>query len=93
MTAVGMTSIGIICFTCDKLTINFEIFYYIRSMNQRIQEKIAQYKKAAKGHGNPSVANKRGAAHPDGLAKVIRSKKDADNFMAELNSVVKRANK
>jgi hypothetical protein len=62
-------------------------------MNQSIQEKIEQFKKIAKGHTDKSLSNHPEPVRADGLAKVIRSKKDADNFMAELNSIVKRANK
>jgi len=77
----------------DNPAINFKIFNYICSMNQRIQEKISKYKRTAKSHGDVSVPNHAGAVRADGLTKVIRSKKDADNFMAELNNLVKRANK
>jgi hypothetical protein len=62
-------------------------------VNQSIQEKIEQYKKIAKNDRANSLPNQPSPARADGLAKVIRSKKDADNFMAELNSIVKRANK
>jgi hypothetical protein len=62
-------------------------------MNQRLQDKIAHYRKTAKSHRSASVSNGSEPVRTDGLAKVIRSKKDADTFMAELNSAVKRAGK
>jgi hypothetical protein len=62
-------------------------------VNQRLQNKIAQYKRTAKSHRSASVSNGPSPVRADGLAKVIRSKKDADTFMAELNSAVKRAGK
>jgi hypothetical protein len=94
MIVIGTIFIGITCFNCDKTGLVFSnLFNYICNMNQGIQEKIEQFKKMAKGHSDKSLPDQLGPARGDGLAKVIRSKKDADNFMAELNSVVKRANK
>jgi hypothetical protein len=61
-------------------------------MNQKIQTKIDQYKKFAKVRAADSApAQKATPQRMDGLAKVIRSKKEADSFMAELNNVVKKA--
>ncbi|SHL99389.1 hypothetical protein [Chitinophaga sp. CF418] len=61
-------------------------------MNQKIQKKIDQYKKLAKGKIADAVTvQKSRPQRIDGLSKVIRSQKDADNFMAELNSIIKRA--
>ncbi len=60
-------------------------------MNKSIQHKIDQYRKMAKSQGNNGVSSNSGAERIDGLAQVIRSKKDADDFMAELKNVVKRA--
>ena len=60
-------------------------------MNQRIQQKIDQYRKIAKSQVINTVPPQSKSTRTDGLAKVIRSKKDADNFMAELNSVIKQA--
>ena len=60
-------------------------------MNQLLQKKIALYKEAAKSRKNTSVTNQPDATRTDGLAKVIRSKKDADTFMAELDDIIKRA--
>jgi hypothetical protein len=60
-------------------------------MNQNIQQKIDQYKKTAQSQGsNPKPAQSK-SVRIDGLAQVIRSQKDAENFMAELKSIVKRA--
>lgn len=59
-------------------------------MDKQIQKKIEDYKKLA-GSGqkvSPREAIK-GAA--DSLSKVIRSKKEADQFMAELNGITGRA--
>lgn len=61
-------------------------------MNQKIQKKIDQYKKFAKGRvADSTSAPEVRPQRIDGLGKVIRSKKEADSFMAELNSIVKRA--
>lgn len=60
-------------------------------MNQRIQQKIDQYRKIAKSQIINTVPTQSKSSRTDGLAKVIRSQKDADNFMAELNSVIKQA--
>jgi hypothetical protein len=60
-------------------------------MKQSIQQKIDQYKKAAQNQvGNSKPAQSK-SVRVDGLAQVIRSQRDAENFMAELKSVVKRA--
>jgi hypothetical protein len=58
-------------------------------MHQRIQEKLATYKASAKSQGKVSEGNLATAGPADGLSKVIRSKKDADDFMAALNGVKK----
>lgn len=61
-------------------------------MNQNIQQKIDQYKKAARtNQGGELKAVQSKSVRVDGLAQVIRSQKDAENFMAELRSIVKRA--
>lgn len=61
-------------------------------MNPKIQQKIDQYKKIAQRNqgGNPKPVQAK-SVRVDGLAQVIRSQKDAENFMAELKSLVKRA--
>jgi hypothetical protein len=61
-------------------------------MTQDIQDKIEQFKKIAKKGTSKSRPNQPQPARADSLAKVIRSKKDADDFMAELNSIFKRTN-
>lgn len=60
-------------------------------MKQSIQRKIDEYKKTAQSQGsNPKPVPSK-SVRIDGLAQVIRSQKDAENFMAELKSIVKRA--
>jgi hypothetical protein len=58
-------------------------------MNQRLQEKLAKYKASAKSDRKGSAGHSAVAGPADGLSKVIRSKKDADDFMAALNGVEK----
>lgn len=60
-------------------------------MNQRIQNKISEYKKMASSHKGHVVSSSLTSGRPDSLSTVIRSKKDADEFMAELESAVKRS--
>ncbi|SEV91064.1 hypothetical protein SAMN05428988_0363 [Chitinophaga sp. YR573] len=61
-------------------------------MNQNIQHKIDQYKKVAqRSQGSNPKPMQSKSVRVDGLAQVIRSQKDAENFMAELKSIVKRA--
>lgn len=60
-------------------------------MNQRVQHKIEEYRRMAgsqKGHVAPSRSVN---TRQDSLAMVIRSKKDADEFMTELDNIVKRS--
>ena len=59
-------------------------------MDQRIQEKLAEYKKKAKSQGG-NVGPKTRSTRIDSLSQVIRSKKEADIFMAELESAFERA--
>lgn len=62
-------------------------------MEKRIQEKIDKYKKAAKSQPPLTAEHVRHAADDlltdDSLSKVIRTKKDADNFMNELDRLTK----
>lgn len=60
-------------------------------MKQSILQKIEQYKKIARAKGGDLKPVKSKSVRVDSLAKVIRSQKDAENFMADLNSIVKRA--
>lgn len=60
-------------------------------MNQRIQHKIDEYKKIASSHKGQTVSSHSISNRHDSLATVIRSKKDAVEFMAELESAVKRS--
>lgn len=59
-------------------------------MNKNIQDKIDQFKKMAKTQGNKSVSSPVRAGQTDSLSQVIRSKKDADDFMAQVNAIIKR---
>jgi hypothetical protein len=60
-------------------------------MNKGIQQKMAQYKKTAGSHsGNTAPTNSRSTRN-DSLSKVIRSQKEADNFMAEVESAFQRS--
>ena len=60
-------------------------------MNKAIQQKMEQYKKMAGSHtGNATPANSRSTRN-DTLSKVIRSKKEADDFMAEVESAFQRS--
>lgn len=60
-------------------------------MNQRIQDKIEEYKKMASSHkGHVSFPHST-TARKDSLGTMIRSKKDAEEFMAELESAFKRS--
>ena len=58
-------------------------------MNQRIQQKMAQYKKMANSHTGNAASTSSRSTRVDSLSQVIRSKKDGDDFMAELESAVK----
>ena len=61
-------------------------------MNKNIQQKIDQYKKIARSsQGSDPKPVQSKSVRVDGLSQVIRSQKDAENFMAELKSIVKRA--
>ena len=60
-------------------------------MNEVIQNKIDKYKKLAQNQDKKIGAVASGNTRADGLSQVIRSKKDAENFMTELNGIVKRS--
>lgn len=60
-------------------------------MKQTIQQKIDQYKEIARNQRQVSKAVQSKSVRIDSLTQVIRSQRDAENFMAELNSIVKRA--
>ncbi|MGN6396161.1 MAG: hypothetical protein ACTHMI_11385 [Mucilaginibacter sp.] len=60
-------------------------------MNKSVQEKIDQFKKLAKTQGSKREPSPMSSGHVDSLSQVIRTKKDADDFMAELNAVIKRS--
>jgi hypothetical protein len=58
-------------------------------MEKRIQEKIDKYKKAAKSQPPLTAEHVGHNTADDSLSKVIRTKKDADNFMNELDRLTK----
>lgn len=59
-------------------------------MDPKIQKKLDEYKKLVTNHAksNGSRTNQQ-----DSLRQLIKSKKDADNFMAELENAIKRSNR
>lgn len=59
-------------------------------MNRSIQHKIELFKKLAQSQPDTPVVNSP-STRTDGLAQIIRSEKDAEAFMAELRSAVKRS--
>ncbi len=60
-------------------------------MNKGIQQKISQYKKMAESHHNGNVVSTSSkSTRDDSLSKVIRSKKEADDFMAEVERAFQR---
>ncbi|PWG79310.1 hypothetical protein [Pararcticibacter amylolyticus] len=60
-------------------------------MNQRVQQKMAELKKMASKSAKPASATSEMAFGSDSLSKVIRNSKDAEVFMAELDSIARRA--
>ena len=61
-------------------------------MNKEIQQKMERYKKMANSHpGHTAPTNNTKSTRTDSLSKVIRSKEEADIFMAELESAFKRS--
>lgn len=60
-------------------------------MDSKIQKKLDEYRKLVNNHSNKTTSTISTTRQPDSLSQVIRSKKDADDFMAELESAFKRA--
>jgi len=60
-------------------------------VNEKIRLKIEEYKKMAKSHSGNAASKTSRSTRTDSLSQVIRSKKDADDFMAELESAFQRA--
>jgi hypothetical protein len=60
-------------------------------MNPTIQHKIEQYKKMASSSTSSAISNRSTSNRQDSLGEVIRTKKEADQFMAELESISKRS--
>ncbi|WP_111596187.1 hypothetical protein [Chitinophaga skermanii] len=61
-------------------------------MNKKILKKMEQYKKIAqKNTVTASSTVPDAVLREDNLYKVIRTQKDADTFMIELNNVIRQA--
>jgi hypothetical protein len=61
-------------------------------MNPRIQNKINQFKKiAATQKAEEITLHSENSRTRDGLTQAIRTKKDADIFMAELKMAIEKA--
>ncbi|RBQ11546.1 hypothetical protein DRW42_03535 [Pedobacter miscanthi] len=60
-------------------------------MNQHIQNKIQDLKKAAAVSNSPSTSASRSTRNQDSLGQVIRTKNDAEQFMSEINAISKRS--
>ncbi|TFF36293.1 hypothetical protein [Mucilaginibacter psychrotolerans] len=75
-----------------KLTPEQQTEANIQLNKQRVSHRglMAGPEKMAKGDSN-IVPKTHFASSTDSLLQVIRSKKDADDFMAELDSIIKRA--
>jgi len=58
-------------------------------MNQHTQNKIEQLKKMATDQGYQTT-KKNVVVNNDSLGQVIRTKADAENFMSELEAIIKR---
>ena len=61
-------------------------------MNSTVQDKIKLYQEMARKNGNvSSVKSTHVADSSVGLLKAIRSKDDADRFIAELNAAIEQS--
>ena len=60
-------------------------------MNKVLQQKMAQYKKMANSYTGNAVPTNSRSTRNDSLSKVIRSKKEDDDFMAKVESAFERA--
>jgi hypothetical protein len=60
-------------------------------MTKGIQQKMAQYKRMANSRSGNSVSTTSRSTSNDSLSKVIRSKKDGEDFMSEVESAFQRA--
>jgi hypothetical protein len=60
-------------------------------MNKGIQQKMAEYKKMANSHNGNSTPAHTKNTRVDSLSQVIRNKKEAEDFMAEVESAFQRA--
>lgn len=57
-------------------------------MDPKIQKKPDDYKKLVTNHAKSTSSR---ISQPDSLRQLIRSKKDADDFMAELENAIRRS--
>lgn len=60
-------------------------------MNQRIQDKLQEFKNIAANYKQQSSPTRIPVNRQDSLVTVIRSKKEADAFMTEVESVFNSA--
>jgi len=60
-------------------------------MNKGIQQKMAEYKKMANSHPEKTTSAQTKTSRVDSLSQVIRNKKEADDFMSEVESAFQRA--
>lgn len=59
-------------------------------MDPKIQKKLDEYKKLVTNHAK-SISSR--TSQPDSLRQLIKSKKDANDFMAELENAIRRSKK
>lgn len=59
-------------------------------MNARVQRKINEIKKLSGQTAGRSAASHRSEQRADGLSMAIRSKRDAETFLSELNAIKKK---
>ena len=60
-------------------------------MDEKIQKKMAEYKKMAQSQAGSITPASSQTPRADSLSQIIRSKKDAEDFMFELENAIRRA--